>query len=354
MPSPCQPRVSSRSDRFLDVLADYDRVVIVMHDNPDPDAIASGWALYELVTQKLDKPVRLVGGGEIVRAENRHLVKLLSPPLELVEEIDVPETTAAVLVDCGLNNTHQLLTREAVRPVAIIDHHQTPTNGEPLPYRDVRPGLAASATIAASYLRRQEVEPDHKLATALLYAVRTETRGSGTRHSRLDRSMVRWLSERSDPELLAEIENAPLSPAYFGDLILALQNTFLYDDAAFCLLPRAEGPEIVGEVADLLIRCQGVTRVLCGAVVGEDLLVSVRTKEKRDNATRLIQETLRDMGHGGGHAHRAGGKVPRVAHNHKLAEPLEDELRTRWLAACNIDRRRGTRLVALREIVRNL
>ncbi len=345
---------TNNSDRLLSTLSEFDRIVIVSHDNPDPDAIASGWALCTLVEQKLAKPVRLVAGGVITRAENRHLVDLLSPPLELVDSIDIPDTTAAVLVDCGLNNTHQLLTRKSIKPVGVVDHHETDDGGEFLPFRDVRPDTAASATITASYLRQQKIEPCDKLSTALLYAIRTETRGSGTHHSKLDRSVIAWLSERGDPELLAEIENAPLSRLYFGDLVLAMQNTFLYDDAALCLLPRAEGNEIVGEVADLLIRCEGVQRVLCGAVVRKDLLISVRTKTGGDNATVLVQATLDGLGHGGGHAHRAGGKVPDVARNGKIGEALEDEIRSRWLSTCHIDRQRGTRLIGLKEIVGNL
>lgn len=342
-----------RSDRLLALLGEFERILVVSHDNPDPDAIASGWALHLLIEQKLAKPVRLVGGGAIVRAENRHLVDLLMPPMELVRSIRIADKTAAVLVDCGLNNTHQLLTRHAVLPVAVIDHHQT-DDGRPLPFRDIRPHVVASATIAAGYLLEQNVEPGVKLATALLYAIRTETRGSGTHYSRLDRRMVLWLSERGDPELLAEIENAPLSRCYFGDLVLAMQSTFLYDDTALCLLPRAEGAEIVGEVADLLIRCEGVQRVLCGAVVGKDLLVSVRTKNGSDNATRLVQATLNGFGHGGGHLHRAGGKVPNVTQNGKTAAPLEDELRNRWLDACHVPRRQGTRLIGIEEIVSHL
>ena len=73
----------------------------------------------------------------------------------------------------------------------------------------------------------------------------------------------------------SEIENAPLARAYFSDLVLALQGTQLFGETALCLLPKASGPETVGEVADLLIRCEGVSRVLCGGAIEDDLYVSV-------------------------------------------------------------------------------
>ena len=345
----------TRSGELISVLQGYDRILIVTHDNPDPDAIATGWAVQFLVQQKVGIPSRLVGGGAIIRAENRHMVKLLNPPIELVTSIQAEGRTAGVLVDCGIGGANHLL-KQTIQPVAVIDHHPLTAERPRIPFEDVRPHVAASATIAASYLREQQLEPGTRLATALLYAIRTETRGFETYHSRLDRSILTWLTERGDPAMLAEIESAPLPRSYFGDLVLALQNTFIYDDAALCLLPRADGPEIVGEVADLLIRCQGVERVFCGAVYEGDLIISVRTERAGDDAAELLQRTIDGLGFGGGHEHRAGGKIPHVAPEaaSKITEDLQDDLRSRWLAACNVSRRRGTRLVARREIVENL
>jgi nanoRNase/pAp phosphatase (c-di-AMP/oligoRNAs hydrolase) len=344
------------SDRLLAVLSGYGRYLVVMHDNPDPDAIASGWAVCCLIEEKLGAPVRLVGGGAIVRAENRHMVELLNPPVELVGEIEVGEDTATVLVDCGVGSTNQLLTRADVRPVAVIDHHSCAPGGLGPAFVDVRPDVVASATIAASYLREQGVDPGPKLATALLLAIRSETRGWEFDYSPLDRSILLWLTERSEPSLLAAIESAPLSVRYFGDLLLAMQGTFLYGDAALCLLPRAYGAEIVGEVADLLIRCEAVRRVLCGAAVGDDLLLSVRTRPDGDNATALLQATLAGLGSGGGHACRAGGKIAGVGHlpGSKITHDLEADLRARWLAACGVQDQSGRPLVPRWEIMDNL
>ena len=340
-------------DLLLGVLTDYQRVLVVMHDNPDPDAIATGWAVMCLIEEKRKVPVRLVAGGAIVRAENRHMVELLAPPIELVGDLEIEDNTATLLVDCGLGTTNHLATRSGIRPVGVIDHHLGDGECE-LPFVDVRPDAAASACIAASYLRHQGVEPGMKLATAILYAVRTETCGSETQHSALDRSIVKWLTELADPSLLAEIENAPLDQDYYGDLVLAMQQTFVYDDVALCFLPRATGTEIVGEVADLLVRCRGIRRVLCAAVIGDDLLLSARTERGAGNAAQLLQATLDGLGGCGGHTHRAGGKVPHIGGGPKLPEDLHEELRGRWLTACCVDCRRGTPLIARREIVENL
>ena len=252
--------------------------------------------------------------------------------------------------------SNHMLTRGHIQPVAIIDHHlHTSTGSEETAFADIRADAAASASIAADYLRQQQIEPGSKLATALLYAIRSETQGCEFSFSDLDRSVLPWLTEQSEPGMVAEIENAPLSRAWFGDLVLAAQNTFLYDDVAFCLLPRASGAEIVGEVADLLVRCEGVQRVFCGAVIGNDLFISARTAPNAENAAQLLKTALSGIGGGGGHSHRAGGKISNVAHDgDKITAELHDQLLHRWLDACNVDNQPGTRLIPLREIVENL
>jgi nanoRNase/pAp phosphatase (c-di-AMP/oligoRNAs hydrolase) len=343
-----------KSDRFLNALSSFEQFLIVMHDNPDPDAIATGWGISTLIERTLDRSVRLIGGGAIVRAENRHMVDLLNPPIELVDDMEVPDGTATILVDCGLAATNHILTRKELRPVAIIDHHTNGVNGVRLTFRDIRPKVAASATIAASYLREQHLEPGFKLATAMQYAIHTETRGCETYHSRLDRSILTWLTERSEPGLLAEIECAPLTREYFGDLVLAMQSTMIYDDTGLCFLPRANSPEIVGEVADLLIRCVGIRRILCAAIVGNDMLISARTEEGAGVAADLLQGTLQGLGGSGGHSHRAGGKIGGVGSGSVGVDEAYEQLRRRWLDACGVQRQRGTRLVAKREIIENL
>ena len=342
-----------RSTRLLNALDGYERVLVVTHDNPDPDAIASGWGLCWLIREKLGKPTRLIGGGAIVRAENRHMVKLLVPPIELVDEIEVDECTATVLVDCSSTMSNHLLCDCRLQPIAVIDHHQVHGPRHRSAFRDIRPRVAASVTIVASYLKDEHVEPPSDLATAMLYGIQTETQGSETHYTPIDRRIVTWLIKFADPGKLAEIENAPLTREYFSDLVLALQSTFAYDEAAICFLPRAEGPETVGEVADLLSRCEGIQKVLCGAVVADELFISVRTGRGAGNAAELVHTMLDGLGLGGGHEHRAGGKI-RLALCSLTGDQLTDELRNRWLSACGSDRQRGTRLVARREIVKNL
>lgn len=337
---------SRRSDRFLRSLDGFSRAVIITHDNPDPDAIASGWALRELIRSFMKIPVRLIGGGAIVRAENVHLVRLLRPPIELADSFSPDADTASILVDCSSEAANHLLGRDrAVQPVAVVDHHVQRHRKVRLAFRDIRPKAVSAATIAASYLREQGLEPPGGLATALYYAVRTETIGTYRSLARWEHGVVTWLGRFVDYATIAEIENAPLSRPYFAELMLAIGNTNLHGDVAVCFLPKATGAEIVGEVADLLIRCSDIERALCGAVVDDGLVVSSRTTRTGGDAVELIGRTLRGLGHSGGHSHRAGGKIAADGRDTAALAKLIEETRARWLKSCGVEETEGVPLV---------
>src|SRR6056297_266888 len=72
----------SRSDRFLETLEPFDRVVLSSHINPDPDALASMLGLRAVIEHRRPEvDVTLTLDGMLARAENRAMVELLEIPL---------------------------------------------------------------------------------------------------------------------------------------------------------------------------------------------------------------------------------------------------------------------------------
>ena len=343
----------TRSDHFLSVLTGYSSAVVAVHDNPDPDAMAGGWAIVRLIEQKLQIKARLVGRGVITRAENVRFVELLEPPIELVERLDIDtDECAVVMVDCNPGGKNSILSGTGIVPLAVIDHHDPGLRPFRVLHRDIRTNAGASATIACTYLMEQNVEPNRSLATAILYALRADARGVAHAFSRQDLQVVGWLNDRVDHNKLNLIEAAPLEICYYKDLVCALQNAFVYQDVAVCFLPSASGPEIVGEVADLLIRCDCVNRVFCAANVDRSVMISVRTDDGGGEAATLLRQSLNGMGYSGGHGQRAGGRI--IGDEATLTDERIAKLRKRFLAACGVDEKRGVRLVPRRTILESL
>lgn len=341
-----------RSSRLLKVLGEYKSALIVAHDNPDPDAIASGWALSNLISKKLSIPTRLVSGGIIQRAENLKMVELLNPPLELLSTIEERPDEAVILVDSNPSLTNHLLHGSPVKAAAVIDHHE-PESTFRVKYRDIRPQLSSSAAILSSYYWELGVEPDPKLATALFYGIRTDMEGRTT-FGRIDQKALSWCTQFANLDTFRQIVAAPRSNEYYEDLVFALQNTFVYERSAVCFLPTASGPEIIGEVADMLIRAEAIDSLMCAALINDAVLVSTRTTPAGGNSLELTRKALKGLGYAGGHERRSGARIKLANHGNKLSESLQHDLRQRWLDSCKASATRGKRLVAKRAILENL
>ena len=67
---------------LVTALAETTRILILPHNDPDPDAVASAIALRYLLEQRLNVEIRIAYHGIIGRAENKALVDYLGQPLE--------------------------------------------------------------------------------------------------------------------------------------------------------------------------------------------------------------------------------------------------------------------------------
>ncbi len=352
-----EKRKRTRVQRFLSALEGAPEVFILTHENPDPDAIASGWGLAVLVDQKLQVPVHLIAGGVISRAENRALVDTLRPPLRLVESWSPPEHAALVVVDVAF------LPRLASMPVqfplaAVVDHHEPEKKNQrqfSFRFRDVRPKVVAASSMVAGYLRECGIQPSAPLATALTYGIYSDAKASFAKFTRADTLALSWLVQFSDQEALRRIENATLPRKYFEDFLLALENCFIYDKVGLCFLPQASCVEAVGEFADLLIRCQDIDRLLCAARIIDRVLFSARTTTQGGNAVEFLGKTFKGEAGAswGGHEHRAGGSID-LKQSPLSPSDVEAKIRQNWLLANGMDGSRGVRLVAKREILKAL
>ena len=77
----------------------YESIVIQCHDNPDADAIASGFALYTYFLEKGKKVSLVYSGRNIIRKSNLvMMVDELDIPINYTKAIKNPELL--ITVDC--------------------------------------------------------------------------------------------------------------------------------------------------------------------------------------------------------------------------------------------------------------
>jgi nanoRNase/pAp phosphatase (c-di-AMP/oligoRNAs hydrolase) len=337
--------VTLRSQRLLDALAPYERVVVSSHVNPDPDALASMLGIEALIAQGLPgKRVVLALDGIVARAENQAMVRLLGIPLVPRAELEEDAGTAEVLVDT--QPRADLEDHDGEAPVAVLDHHETPGRLEGVRFLDIRPNVGATSTMVTGYLLEQEMAVDRRLATALLYGIESETQGYPREASPGDDGALVWLYPRADKDLLARIRNPRLPQSYFATFQHALSNAFLYGDVIVSYCGRVPQPDIVAELADFFIRFDQVAWAMTLGLFESQLKISVRADHIGGHAGDELRRVLSGLGSAGGHDKRAGGSIELLETSPEAIDVLLKKIRRRFLSELEIDEQRGRRLLS--------
>ena len=314
-----------RLEQLAAILQGTSRLLIVTHDNPDPDTIATGWALQRLVRRLRPIRVDLAYGGIIGRGENRAMREILRVPLRPLEEVDPASYQAVALVDCQPNTGNNSLP-PGLRPTIVIDHHPVRRQTREVPFYDVREEYGASVTIVSEYLIASGARIDRRLATAIFYAIKTETKNLGREASRADVRIFLHFFPQVDNHALSLIEHPPIPVSYFAMMDRMIDGTRLYGPLAVSMLGPVSNPDIVAEFADMIVRLEGIRWSVAIGRFGEDLLLSIRTNYERANAGRIIRRIVGESGRAGGHGMMAGAKLPGGAVDPETARRMEEWL----------------------------
>jgi nanoRNase/pAp phosphatase (c-di-AMP/oligoRNAs hydrolase) len=286
------------------------RVLVVTHDNPDPDCVASAKA-FKLILEHMDREVLVASGGELGRSENRTLRAMLQFEILPLHEVRADEVDFFLFLDSqpGSGNNSCRLPAEA--RYGIIDHH---IEGEAWPhdpvFSDIRESYGATATLAYEYLLARNLRVDVPLATALYYAIRTETSDMGRGACKADRTVYLKLHPKIDWDLLHEIVHSRVPPEYFVLLKNAVERAVRHGRAMVVDLGPIHHPDFVAEIADSFMRLEGVNWVLVWGWREDRVVFSIRNRMQEPHVGRLARELVGELGSAGGHCHMAGGQLP--------------------------------------------
>jgi nanoRNase/pAp phosphatase (c-di-AMP/oligoRNAs hydrolase) len=284
------------------------RWLVLTHDNPDPDALASAQILARVLRSVLKQKVTVAYGGIIGRAENQEMVRSLRLPFSHIRHLNFKKYQHFALVDTQPRSGNNQLPSRVV-PDIVIDHHPVRKNTESGPFFDIRPRYGATATILAEYLLASGLHSTHALATALIYAIRTETQDFAREYTGPDKAIYDHFFPLANHRLLARIQSPRLPVSYFGLLHEALEKMETVDSLVISHLGMIDQPDIVPEIADLLLRMEGKTWSLCTGFFNQRLYLSIRTTNQRADAGALMHRLVGRRGKGGGHGRMAGGWV---------------------------------------------
>ena len=288
----------------LNQLLNFKNVVIQVHDNPDADALASGYGVY-LYLKSHDVPVRLVYGGKFpLQKPNLVLMKdTYRIPIEYVKELE-EEPDLLLTVDCrqGEGNVFPLKGKH----VAVIDHHRV--TGDLPELNEVRSNLGSCATLVWDLLMKEGMDPnnDTDLATALYYGLFTDTNSFSEMSHPKDRDLVDYLDIRKSDVSYFKNNNLSLEELRIaGD---ALQGAELHGEHHYGIAQAKPcDPNILGVISDMVLEVEGLNCCIVYSILDFGVKISIRSCVKEIKGNELADYMASDIGSGGGHIDKAGG-----------------------------------------------
>ena len=335
---------SKKVEKLLSVLSGKKNILIVAHDNPDPDTLASSVGLKDLIEKELKAEVTIAFTGIIGRAENKAMIQHLAIPLKRLDELDLAQFETTMLVD-SQPHTGLIGLPEEVKLDVIIDHHPLHPESRKAGYHDIQSSVGATSTIVTQYYMAHGIEMDSRTATALLYGIKSDTRDLGRETSRYDIEAYLYLYPRANLRLLARIENAEVPAEYFRIYERAIDNATTFDGVVTSFIGEIGNPDMVAEMTDLLIRLEGTRCALVGGYCGGQIFVSLRTRDSEINAGKLIQRVVGKMGTSGGHGSMSAGRIKTESMSDKEKNVVEKTIIRRLKRAMKIKGVRGKKLV---------
>lgn len=292
-----------------------DSLLIVMHDNPDPDSIASATAL-SVIARTMGFKTQIVYGGDITHHENRAFVNLLGVDMMKVSRgsYELKKYPFLAMVDCQPNGNLTILEKDDYNRVQIIvDHHQILQHLDDLipdgAFLDIRPEVNSSSSILAEYIRTLNISMSSELATGLFYGIYIDTK-KFSKLSHVDLKAIEFLAGKVNYELLDKIEHPDISTETAEILAKAIINRRIYKNVVVSNVGFITNRDAIAESADFLLRLEGITTVLVFGIVDDRIEISARTRDVRVNVGAVLREAFGDIGSAGGHSQSGGARIP--------------------------------------------
>ena len=295
--------------RYMD---DANRVLILTHNDPDPDAMASGLALRTLLRRT--RQTAVVGCLEpVTRPENLRMVKLLDLKIETISPDHLRDFDKIALVDVQPHYFPGLLPHVDL----VIDHHPEQSGYNAI-FKDIRPDYGSTSTILTEHLRAVDMDISERTATAMLYAIKSDTLFFNRQANRADIEAFSYLYPLADATAIRKMEGAEITAERLDYLITAWQQGRMMEHVFCAFLGEPPREDFIPYVADFYLQLENVQwTVVCG-VVNDQFVVSVRNLGYSRNAGDFVRRWFADIGSAGGHRTMAKAVVPLEAFQAKF------------------------------------
>jgi nanoRNase/pAp phosphatase (c-di-AMP/oligoRNAs hydrolase) len=313
-------------ERIRSLFGEGRKIHILLQHDPDPDAIGSALALRELLGRnRATTPIVTMGG--ITRPENLAMIRLLDIQIERITYEDLHKDGARLaLVDVQPPYFEQPLGRVDL----VVDHHPKRTAFKAR-FSDLRTPYGATSTIFTEYLRAAGMEPSQRLATALLYGIKTDTlfleRGSNL----ADLSAFTFLYPLANKAMIARIERPALPREDLAALGRALSRIRIDSGVAVIHMGEVHREDVIPQLAEFCLQIEGVEWGVVSGLVEDRVVISVRNVGYVKSAGEIMKRLYDEVGSAGGHRAMAKAVIPLDRFKEQFGEVSEKTIRSAML-----------------------
>ncbi|MDP3283948.1 MAG: phosphoesterase, partial [Desulfobacterales bacterium] len=219
----------------------------------------------------------------------------------------------------------------------VIDHH--PETGPDAEFLDIRPKYGANASIMTEYLRTARIKPSYKLATALYYAIKTDTSNFERKSLVEDVNAFQFLFRHANIHIARKIEQAELSFDFLKYFRNALEGMRKRKGKIFAHIGHVINPDICVMLADFFMRVNNIKWSIVSGLCNNVLVVIFRNDGLRRNAGSVAKESFGHIGSAGGHKSMARAEIP-VSALKEHPDLKNSEMVIKWIIA-QIEKKAG-------------
>jgi nanoRNase/pAp phosphatase (c-di-AMP/oligoRNAs hydrolase) len=306
--------------------SDADRVLILLHNDPDPDALASGLALRTLLHRT--RQTAIIGALHgVTRPENQRMMNLLDIQIEIIKPTQVAEFERVAMVDVQPHYFPGIVSHADL----VIDHHPEQT-GYSAVYKDIRTSYGSTSTILCEHLRAVDDKISERVATAMLYAIKSDTLFFNRQANRVDIDAFSYLYPLADAMLIRKMEGAEITLERL-DYVLRAKMQGKMQEQVFCtFLGTSPREDFIPYVADFYLQLEDVKWTIVAGIVNDSLVMSVRNLGYSRNAGEFVRKYFAHIGSAGGHRAMAKAVVPLRAFRDKFGNLQAEEFTDKVLS----------------------
>jgi nanoRNase/pAp phosphatase (c-di-AMP/oligoRNAs hydrolase) len=312
--------IRARVQQYQRYFEDADRVLILLHNDPDPDAMASGLALRNILRRT--KTTCIIGALQtMTRPENLRMAHLLDIHVEPITQEALGSFDRIATVDVQPHYFAGLLDRVDL----VVDHHPEQP-GYRAVFKDIRADYGSTCTILTEHLRAVDVSISERTATAMLYAIKSDTLFFARQTNRSDLDAFTYLYPLADPALIRKMEGAEITMERLGYVREALESGQLQDQVYCAYLGSPPREDVIVYVADFFLQLEDTKWTIVAGRVNDHLIVSVRNLGYTRNAGEFVKRWFSDIGSAGGHRAMAKAVVPWARFVERHGERADGEI----------------------------